>query len=209
VQVRRDEQRVVIEHLLEVRDEPALVDRVAVKAATDQVVHPAERHPVERPRRHLLLPAAQQELERRGLRELRRRPPSAPARVEALAQPAHGDVQQLGRQRIARRRELGRRAHGFRQRLRLPRDVAAALSVRVRDRAQHLLKRRKPVARLVRKVRAADERLAVRRQEDRHRPPAATGERHDGVHIQRVDIRPLLAVDLHADEAFVHHLRSR
>ena len=48
VEVRRDEQGVVVEHLLEVRDEPALVDRIAVKAAADQVVHAARGHGVER-----------------------------------------------------------------------------------------------------------------------------------------------------------------
>ena len=48
VQVRGGEQRVVVEHLLEVRHEPAVVDRVAVEAAADEVVHPARRHAVER-----------------------------------------------------------------------------------------------------------------------------------------------------------------
>ena len=79
VQVRGHEQRVVVEHLLEVRHEPALVDGVAVEAAAEQVVHAAERHPVERLRRRLELAAAQQELERRRLRELRRAAPSRPS----------------------------------------------------------------------------------------------------------------------------------
>ena len=47
VQVRRGEQGVVVEHLLEVRHEPAVVDRVAVEAAAEQVVHAAGRHLVE------------------------------------------------------------------------------------------------------------------------------------------------------------------
>ena len=66
VQVDGGEQRVVVEHLLEVRHEPALVDRVAVEAAADEVVHAAERHPVERAARHLLLAATEQELEHRA-----------------------------------------------------------------------------------------------------------------------------------------------
>ena len=41
VQVRAREQRVVVEHLLEVGDEPVRVDRVAREAAADLVVHPA------------------------------------------------------------------------------------------------------------------------------------------------------------------------
>ena len=48
VEVRRDEDGVVVEHLLEVRDEPAVVDRVAVEPAADDVVEPARGHPVER-----------------------------------------------------------------------------------------------------------------------------------------------------------------
>ena len=82
VQVRGDEQRVVVEHLLEVRDEPVGVHRVAVEAAADDVVHPARRHRVERGRDHLQLAAAEQELERRGRRELRRAAEAAPLGVE-------------------------------------------------------------------------------------------------------------------------------
>ena len=73
VQVRGDEQGVVVEHLLEVRHEPPLVDRVAVEATADEVVHPAGSHPVERLRHHrhrLRRPAAEEELEVRGGREL-------------------------------------------------------------------------------------------------------------------------------------------
>ena len=47
VQVDADQQRLVVEHLLEVGDEPLLVDRVAGEAAADVVVHPAARHRVE------------------------------------------------------------------------------------------------------------------------------------------------------------------
>ena len=61
VEVRRGEQRVVVEHLLEVRHEPGLVDRVAVEAASDEVVHAAGGHRVERRddhRQRVLVPAA-------------------------------------------------------------------------------------------------------------------------------------------------------
>ena len=52
MEVRGGEQRVVVEHLLEVGDEPERVDRVAVEAAADVVVHAAGGHPVERRARH-------------------------------------------------------------------------------------------------------------------------------------------------------------
>ena len=41
------EQRLVVEHLLEVRHEPLAVDGVASEAAADVVVHAARRHRVE------------------------------------------------------------------------------------------------------------------------------------------------------------------
>ena len=42
--VRAREQRLVVQHLLEVRDQPVGVDRVAVEAAADLVVHAAGGH---------------------------------------------------------------------------------------------------------------------------------------------------------------------
>ena len=51
-----------------------------------------------------------------------------------------------------------------------------------------------------RKVRAAEERAAVGGQEHRHRP-AAGAERLERGHVDLVDVGPLLAVDLDADEA--------
>ena len=61
--------------------------------------------------------------------------------------------------------------------------------------------------RLGRVVRAAEERLALRREEDGHRPAAVPGERDDGVHVERVDVGPFLAVDLDVHEALVHQRR--
>ncbi len=90
VQVRRDEQRVVVEHLLEVRHEPLLVDGVAVEAAADEVVHAAGRHAVERAAREVERARAEQELDRRCGRELRRAAEAAPALVVLRAQHAHG-----------------------------------------------------------------------------------------------------------------------
>ena len=101
-------------------------------------------------------------------------------------------------------RELGRLAHGVDDRGRLARDVSAALAIGVGDRVEHLPEAGQPVPRLGRVVRPAEERLALGREEDRHRPAAVPGERDDRVHVERVDVGPLLAVDLDADEALVH-----
>ena len=48
VHVGAQQQRLVVEHLLEVRHQPVSVDRVAVEAASHLVVHAAGRHRVQR-----------------------------------------------------------------------------------------------------------------------------------------------------------------
>jgi hypothetical protein len=87
--------------------------------------------------------------------------------------------------------------------------VVALLAPRIRDRDEDLLEARQPVPRLGRVVGAAEERLTVRRQEDGHRPATVAGERDDRVHVDRVEVGPLLAVHLDADEVLVHHTRGQ
>src|SRR6185503_3621793 len=48
VEIEACNQRVVVKHLLEVRHKPSFVDRVAVKAPTELIVHAAARHLVQR-----------------------------------------------------------------------------------------------------------------------------------------------------------------
>ena len=55
-----------------------------------------------------------------------------------------------------------------------------------------------------REVGAAEERSQVRREEDAHRPAAGAGHGLDGGHVDVVEVRPLLAVHLDADEVLVH-----
>ena len=114
VGVDADEQRLVVEHLLEVRHEPALVDRVAGEATADVVVDAAGRHRVER-RRHGGEAAAascssatppvehlgEDQVERHRRRELRRRAEPTPVRVERADDGVDGgrDQRLLGRRR--------------------------------------------------------------------------------------------------------------
>ena len=65
-----------------------------------------------------------------------------------------------------------------------------------------------PVARLGRPVGAGVERHALGREERVQRPAAVAGHRLDGVHVDRVDVGALLAVDLDADEVLVHQRRD-
>ena len=209
MQVGGHEQRVVVEHLLEVRHEPALVHRVAVEAAADEVVHPARGHPVERRHRQLGLAATQQELQRRGRRELRRsRAEAAPLRVVQLAQTPHRREEQRLGQRLRGRRRRGGLPQSLDQHVGPLRHLRAPLAVELRDRDQHLRERRQPVPWRRREVGAAEERLALGREEDGQRPAAAAGHRDHRVHVDPVHVGPLLAVDLDVDEALVHQRRD-
>ena len=213
MEVRRGEQRVVVEHLLEVRHQPPAVDRVAVEAAAEEVVHAAGGHGVEGLRDHrkrLVVAAkvlAQEELQRGRRRELRRAAEASPLGVELPAQRTGGVAEQALGQRVGRGPHLARGLDRIDELPGRGRRRGAALAIEIRDRREHVGERRHPVARLRREVRAAEERLALRGQKDRHRPAAVPGQRHDRVHVERVDVRPLLAVDLDVDEALVHEPR--
>ena len=134
MQIRGHEQRVVVEHLLEVRDQPFAVDGVAVEASADEVVHPAECHAVERLRHELELVAPEEELERRRGRELRCVPEAAPHRIEHAAQPTLGVDEQRRRQGVARR--VGRASQPLRDRARVALDLPATLAPCIGDRHQ-------------------------------------------------------------------------
>ena len=136
-------------------------------------------------------------------RELRRAAEAAPLRVERRAQPAHRLADQRLGERLRRRRAAPGAADRLDELRRRAGDVPATLAVRARDRLQHLAEARQAVTRLGREVRAAVERLAVGRQEHRQRPAAVPGQRDDRVHVDRVEVRPLLPVDLDVDEVLV------
>ncbi len=52
------------------------------------------------------------------------------------------------------------------------------------------------------------ERLLLRRHHDRQRPAARARHHLADTHVDIVDIRPLLAIDLDADKRFVHQCRN-
>ena len=134
------EQRLVVEHLLEVRDEPLAVDGVAGEAAADVVVHATRRHRVERCRDDLPQPRlagaqepVQQEVEAHRGRELRRRAEPAPLGIEALDQGLHGAVQGSGVGHVVRWGQRGGPGDRLAQRRAVLRDLDAAVRPRVGD----------------------------------------------------------------------------
>ena len=88
-------------------------------------------------------------------------------------------------------------------------DLVAPLAPRLGDPLQHLLQPGSPWRPCGREVRAGVERHLLGRDERVQRPAAVAGHRLDRVHVDRVDVGPLLAVDLDADEVLVHLARRR
>ena len=83
------------------------------------------------------------------------------------------------------------------------------LAVGLSHALQHTLKARHPVAVNGREIGAAVERLAVRREEDGHRPAAVLGQRLHRLHVDRVEVGALFAVHFDVDEQVVHQPRRR
>ena len=100
VDVQADQERVVVEHLLEVRDEPSLVGRVAVEPAAELVVDAAAGHPVERRRDQL---AARPARPRRCMRAGRTRSVIGCGNFGALAEAAPARVERAHAARRTRR----------------------------------------------------------------------------------------------------------
>ena len=89
---------------------------------------------------------------------------------------------------------------------RLGTDVVRPFAPHVGDGGQHLAEPWQLAAPSRREVGARVEGLAGRGEEDGHGPTAVTGHGRDGVHVHRVDVGALLAVDLDGDVPRVHQL---
>ena len=204
---------VVVEHLLEVGHVPAFVGRVPCEAASELVVDATAGHAVERGRDHVedAVHAAhgppQQELERHRLRELGSAAEATPRRIEARRRPATAASASVR----SRDPPVAGGAAALRDRLRdptsLPDDLGPAFAPRFRHASQQVPERRHAVPRLGREVRARVERLALGGEERGQRPAALARHGLDGVHVDRVQIGALLAVDLDRDEVLVHERR--
>jgi hypothetical protein len=213
--VELEQQRVVVEHLLEVRHPPGAVGGVAVEAAGELVEEAAAGHLVEGGGEHLagarrLVPAApgeieqEEEVRRRG--ELGRRREAGPLGVEAPLEGGEAGGDHLrARRRLPRLRAiLEVAAQRRRQLLGLLRHLVAAVPPGVGQAGEQALEARPAVAVLGREVGAGVEGLQVGRQEDRVGPAALPGQDLRGGHVDLVEVGPLLAVELDVDElAFI------
>ena len=88
-------------------------------------------------------------------------------------------------------------------------DLVGLLAINARHGIQYTDESGPSVAFLFGEVGAAPERLGVRREEHGERPAALLADLMQRVHVDRVHVRALLAVDLDVDEQVVHHRRGR
>jgi hypothetical protein len=167
--VRRQQQGVVVEHLLEVGHQPPRVGRVAGEAPGELVVDPTARHGVERldagrQRVGVTGPgvAVQQPLDRHRLGELRGSTEPAELPVPRLGEDQPRGL--VGDRRVHLRSELGVAMRFQRRgdRGRGLEDLSAPLGPRVGDRLDHLRERRHAVTWLLRPVGPRVERPARR-----------------------------------------------
>ena len=150
---------------------------------------------------------AQQEQQFRGTRELRRAAEAATLAVERRLELPHRGREGVGtghRGRLLRPRR-GEASKAIGQAGRRTHDAIAVLLPGTADFFQHRREARPPVPAVRRKVRAAVERLEVRREPDAHRPSARPGGRLHEQHVHAVHVGALLAVHLDGDEAGVEH----
>ena len=217
--VHECQERVVIEHLLEVRHGPRRVNAVAVEPAGELVADPSHRHAVERVGENRIDGCGgrvvggrgahvQQEQQVRGLGKLGGGSKPAVESVELLQEFRDGPLDM----RRADGRRLAAGAQARPHRLGKPRGLLyhflTLLAPRRRDRLDHVRERRH-VHRVLGpggEVRAAPERAQrVRIDEHAHRPPAVPRHELRRGHVDLVDVRALLAVHLDADEALIEH----
>ena len=191
------------------RHQPCGVDRIAGEPTADLVVDPAPRHGVEGRPQHeggSTRPGKpedpEQELEDRLLGELGCRSEPTVCGVEAGGDRLirRLECRQTG-SLVGRRRPSGDRPGELAG---LADDLGATLLPSLLDGGEDPAERGHPVAVLGREVGAGVERLSVGGEEHSHRPAAPPGQRLHRLHVDGVDVGPLLAVDLDVDEGAVH-----
>ena len=206
--VHAEQQRVVVEHLLEVRHHPVAVDGVAREPA-GRAGRGCRRGPSP-PGSRRASPARRAASRNSstidggnfGAPPNPARPGSnSPASVRTAASRTSRGDRAAGQRRLL--------VEVLAQRPRDPGHLVAAGQPGVGQRLQHLAERRLPVPRRVREVGAGEERVAVVVEHAGHRPAAVPGHRRGRLHVDRVDVRPLLAVHLDADEVLVEVRRGR
>ena len=211
MEINTRQQGLVVEHLLEMGDEPATVGRVPGEATTEMVVDAAGRHGVKgeqraRKRRRITGPhrMAQQGVDRERLGEFGSVSESAVALVGLGDEGIRGSGEELIVEGCPGRRDLVTGGDGLGHRFGLLLEIGSTGAPELVDPPAELGEPEVITARLLGEVGAGVERAPVREAEDRHRPAPSSRHGLNRVHVHGVDVGPLFAVDLDVDEESVH-----
>ncbi len=213
-----DDLGVVVEHFLEMRRQPDGICRITGVAAAEMIVDPALGHLGQGHENGIaqrLVPGAQirspEQFVDRRVGKFGRLTESAVYHVEFLGQPRRRLV--VNGQRNAVRSGGGLfRGPDFLQtvvqRFGGLECLFAFLVPIIRDCGQDLRKARSPITGIRREIRAAPERLSVRRQEHGQRPATLLAQQLKRMLVYGIDIGAFLPVDLHVDIKVVHLRRD-
>ena len=202
--------RIVVEHFLEVRREPALVRRVARIAAAEVIVDAALAHALHREQdggAHELRAGAPiiapEHVEHGGVGKFRRATDAAVLAVDLVQQGvgAAGDLNLGDLLAGLRLAHAGKRAL---QRLAVLADLLGLAAIGLVHHLQHLAEARPAPTWLRRKIGAAPEGLALRRQEHGERPAAVLTHERERALIDRIEVGAFLAIELDVDVELVH-----
>ena len=170
VAIQTEQQAVVVQHLLEMRDVPACIHAVAAEAAAELVIQPTQRHLLQGEQRHVaclfIVPRMrlpQQQIEFGRMQELWRIAEAAMHAVEILAELLHCSFEWRGCERDVIRtffRLPG--GEGSDELFALCMQLATFCFVGLGDMQQQFRKAGQTVARLLGEIGAAVERRAVR-----------------------------------------------
>ena len=151
----------------------------------------------------------EQEVEDHRGRELRRTAEAAPLVVEVTRREPRPPRRARPRRRPRRPPARPLRVSASRIRSRRTGHLVGPLRPGLVDRLEQLPEARLAVPRPVREVGAGEERAAVVVEHAGHRPAALPGHRDRRLHVDGVDVGPLLAVDLDAHVVLVEVRRRR
>ncbi len=206
---------IVVGHFLEMRDAPALVDRIAVKATADLVVDAAERHAFERAHGDLQqlgiarrLIAFEQQIDSAGVREFRLVAEAAVRGIELTVRGMEHRIDHARIENAASAVRYFRFGDGFGERVRGLVHVRAPRFECVGNREQDALEAGAAASIVRREIGAAEKRLSVRSEEGGERPAALSRKRADRGLIARVDVGAFIAIDFHRDVELVDHGRD-
>jgi len=217
LRVQRQQLRVVVEHLLEVRDRPGAVDAVAEEAAVEMVAQAAQRHLLQREVQRVVqltapfqVAALGHGLQQRRLRKLGSAAEAAVDRVVAAVS-LLGDFLDQGLQAVAvERAGLAARllevAQGLQQAVVLAADLVAVVAEPGVHLLQHLAEGWHTVAPFPGEIGAGVKWNLPHGVEEHGQRPAAAAPRQHLVRqlVDAVEVGALLAVHLYIDVKRVH-----